>query len=217
MNNNPQTILSDSQKRLVAELVEAYGIEPSEVIFFSGDPKPFLSYEATCSIANSLTDLREIAIEPVDSTFVDSLSLRCTLALADGRRRSAVGVVNVNESADGKPMTPAQLYQAASSRAIRNALRTAGIDLIKLHELHTSGQLEFSGPPRSNRASLIAQVHALGTEVGFIVGDNKAGWKRLLLHRYGVESSAGLNEEQLADLVGALRAVSAGSARPAAA
>lgn len=214
--NSPQTILSPQQTQLVAELVESYGIEQSDVFFFAGDPKPFLSYEATCAVANKLTDLLEITIEPVESTFVDSLSLRCRLTLADGRVRTAVGVVNVAERVGDWAMNPQQLYQTASSRAIRNALRAAGIDLIKLHEQSQNPPVEYTGPARSNRASLIAQAHAIGTEVGFILGDEKGGWKRLLLHRYGVETSAALNEDQLADLVAALRGISSGIAKTAA-
>lgn len=207
MNNNPQLILSDAQKRLVADLVSAYGIDASEVMYFPDDPKPFLSYEATCIIANQLLDLRDIDIQPIESGFIESLSLKCTLTLANGWTRSSVGVANAKELIDGRPMTPQQLFQTASARAIRNTLRTAGIDLIKLHESQAADSTtEYSGPARDPRSALIAQVHILGKEAGFIGGDgNKGPWRRFLLNRYGVDSSVHLSVEQLGDLAAGLR------------
>lgn len=206
-DDQPQVILSDQQKRLVAELVETYGIDAEEVIFFAGDPKPFLTYEATCVIANQLIDLPNIDIEPLETSFVDSLSLKCIVTLPNGWTRSNVGVVNMHETIDGRLMSSQQLYQAASSRAIRNALRTAGIDLIKLHTSRGSDDTtEYTGPDRSSRANLLAQVHVLGTEAGLIGERNdRTAWKSFLFNRYGVESSAVLSEPALADLAAALK------------
>jgi hypothetical protein len=203
--NEPQKILNAEQSALVAELTQVYGIEPEEIIFFTGDLKPFFLYEATCVLCNQLTDLHDINIEPMESYLPDSLSLRCTLTLANGDTRSAVGVVNIHEKIDGAKMSEQQVYQLASSRAIRNALRTAGIDLIKLHQLAKSSEQAVNFKVKSTKAALIAQAHLLGKEAFLIIGDEKRPWQHQLRVRYGVEHSNELSEELLADFVAYLR------------
>lgn len=202
--NEQQKILNDEQKTLVAELTKTYGVKPEEIIFFTNDPNPFLTYEATCALANQLVNLQVIDISPEPSVSSDSLSLKCSLMFSDGRTRSAVGVVNFGETIDGVKMTEAQIYQLASSRAIRNALRTADIDLIKLHHQRNRNEpLDFK--MKSNTASLIAQSHLLGKEAYLIQGENKTAWYRQLQIRYQVNSSKDLNEAQLADWVAFLK------------
>lgn len=220
---------------LIAELRDCYNIQPDDITFFPDDPRPFLSYEATCIMANRLMpDLRGIEIEPIESPFSDALSVRCVLTLPSGHTRSAVGVVNFNETLRGEPMGPLQLYQIASSRAIRNALRVASIDLLRLHYAaaraarasaeEAPAEPASADPLSSNRLNLLRAVHALGTEAGLIrrlaegVADRTA-WGAFLERRYGVRSSADLSDDLLADLMAALRpivdAATAGPIMPA--
>lgn len=206
--NTKQSLLTTDQKLLIAELQAAYGIDPNEVIFFSDDAEPFFGYEATCVLCDKLTDLRDINIEPFEQSFVDSLSLRCTLTLQDGRTRSAVGVVNVNEQIDGVTMTTQQLYATASARAIRNALRTAGINLLRNHEYRKTNQpggVAFAHPPLDERQRLLREVHALGLETGYIIGTDKSAWHQVLSVRYGVEASSDLGVELLRNFAAFLR------------
>ncbi len=199
---------TQEQHALIAELSANYGIDPEEVIFFANDPRPFLSYEANCVLCNRLTDLRGIDIEPVNNGFIDSISYRCTLTTADGSTRSAVGVGNVNEvDNDGKKLNSGQLDQMASGRAIRNALRVAGIDLLKLHRQALQGRvtpIEFAGPPMDEYSRLLRQAHALGNVAGIIIGDDKSAWRTILHNRYGVVHSNELNVEQLHDFCAVL-------------
>lgn len=201
--NNQQQILNADQSELIGELTERYGLEPEDIVFFSGDPKPFFTYEATCTLCNQLTDTRDINIEPIKSLCTDSISLRCTLTLADGRTRSAVGVANLMETLEGDKMSEQQTYLLASSRAIRAALRTAGIDLLKLHFSTTNNQLPPSNV-KSHFATLIAQVHILGKHAGLIVGDDKAAWRRVIWNRYQKLHSNELSTDQLADFAAVL-------------
>lgn len=205
--NTQQKILNHEQTALVAELCETYGIEPDDIIFFSGDERPFLRYEAACVLSNRLVDLQNIELEPVPSIYEDSLSLKCNLTTSDGHVRSAVGVANVNEQFDGAKLSDQQLYQLASARAIRNALKTAGIDLIRLHYQSKSEKRSQPAPLRSNTASLLAQAHILGQKAYLICGDDKSLWYRVLHNRYGVERSSDLSDTQLADLVAFLRSL----------
>jgi hypothetical protein len=218
-----QNVLSNDQRNFVAEMAAAYGIDPSEIMFFSEDAEPFFGYEATCVLCDRLTDLHDINLEPVASSLNDSLTLKCTITLADGRTRSGLGVVNVNERLQGPVsldlLSGQQLYATASARAIRSALRTAGINLLKLHAAakRGTGGVEFTGGPQDEKASLLRQVHALGNETGYIFENwvegadgnrsftDKTGWRRILRTRYQVEASSELNVAQLADLAAFLR------------
>lgn len=202
--------LTAEQAALVGEITGLFDVQPEELVFFGDDPRPLIGYEATCVIANQLVpDLSGIIIEPVQSVAADSVSLLCTLKFADGKMRGAVGVANSGEPGDGgEVMSEQQLQQLASSRAIRNALRVAGIDLVRL--LRSSRNVaEFSGPAkqRSNRDNLLAQAHAIGAEVGYIRDNDKILWRRVLNNRYGVASSSDLSDPQLADLVALLRSI----------
>ncbi len=209
-------ILNFEQSALVAELTETYGIEQGEIIFFSGDPKPFFTYEATCALCNQLIELHDITIETVQNFFTDSLALKCTLTMAGGITRGAVGVANLNETIDGAKMTEQQTYLLASSRAIRNALRTAGIDLLKLHRLAKNGGEIVDSKMTSNYVSLIRAAHQLGTDAFLIDGDNKRAWYGQLKARYGVNSSNELSEANLADFVAFLKTLVPSPARAAA-
>lgn len=198
--HNRQEVFTHEQLKLREEFTTAYGIDPEEIIFFSDDPNPFFTYEATCVVLNTLRpDLKAINIQQVESGFVDSLTFRCELTFDDGRVRTAVGVVNVAEQVDGKAMGIQQLQQTASARAIRNALRTAGIDLVRSHR-------DQSGTStRTAYAALLAQAHILGKESGLITDTGKELWHSFLLTRYGVFHSNELGAELLSDLVATLK------------
>src|SRR5690606_31046751 len=122
------------QESFVDELVAAYGIDRSDVTFFPNDPEPFLGYEAQTALANRLADIRDIDSSVEPATKPDSITIKVRLELENGRTRSGIGVVNINEPGpDGKSMSHQQLIYTATSRAMRSALRTAGYDLIKMH------------------------------------------------------------------------------------
>ena len=203
--NNPQQILNQAQLALKADLCDTYKIDPSEVIFFDDEAEPFLGYEAMCVMANTLIpDLAGIELETVDNSFVDALTVKTILTFGTGKVRSAVGVVNVNEKIGEVVMNPQQRQQTASSRSMRNALRTAGKDLIRLHREERfvgqeSSDKEFSGPKRY-RETLLARVHILGKEAGLIEGGDKSLWHRAISNRYsGARGSNELGDAQLED------------------
>ncbi len=207
MNNETQKQLNNEQAALVAELVMTYGIEADDVIFFESDPKPFLMYEANCVLANHLANISCIDAEPVPSVSDDAVTVRCTLTLSDGRVRSACGVANTAEQIRGKESSSQQLYYLAVSRAMRSALRSAGIDLIKRHFDVKNGEDVLDFKPKSNINALLGQAHKLGAEIGFITGSDKSAWRAVLRNRYGVETSGELSEKGLADFVAFLRSL----------
>jgi hypothetical protein len=208
--NNQQKILSGEQTALVVELTQDYGIKPEDIIFFSNSADPFFSYEANCYLLNQLTDVVAIELSPVPSIAGDSISTKCELTFPGGKVRSGIGVANLAESLDGEKMSEEQTRWLSESRAIRTAVRTAGIDFVKLHREARSG-VKQRGDVKSNRAALLGQAHKLGRDMGFIWDDdgkaNKGVWKQLLRNRYSVESCDELNDEYLADLVAFLNTI----------
>lgn len=206
---NQQQILTAAQSRLAAELHETYGVKPEDIKFFTGDPEPFLGYEAQSALVNELTDIRDIDTELIQSASPDAVAVKVRLEDSDGIRRAGIGVVNTGElDGNGEPLTPQQRIYTATSRALRAALRAASIDLMQLHSLRSltdENKARFSGKPPSNYDSLIKQVHVLGEEAGLIKGKDKTLWRTFLINRYEVASSDELSEEQLADLAAALR------------
>lgn len=198
----PLSILNEQQQTLVDELTGMYGIEKEQIFFFENDSKPFLTYEANAQLCNQLTNLIHIGVEPVPSAFADSVAVKCSIAFQNGNERSAIGVANLSEKVDEDfEISEQQAMNLASSRALRNVLRTAGIDLLKLHQQAISGENNLAFRPKSNFVSLLGQAHQLGKEAGLIVGEDKTAWYAILRNRYGVDKSNHLTEDMLANFV----------------
>jgi hypothetical protein len=208
--NNQQKILNGEQTKLVVELTQDYGIKPEDIIFFTDSPEPFFSYEANCYLLNQLTDVVGIELQPVPSIAGDSISSRCELTFPGGKTRSGIGVANLAETLDGATMSEEQTRWLSESRAIRTAVRTAGIDFVKLHREVRQGEQQ-SGTVKSTRATLLAQAHKLGRDMGFIFDEdgktNKSLWRRLITNRYSVDSCEDLSDEYLADFVAFLNSM----------
>ena len=208
--NNQQKILSGEQTALVVELTQDYGIKPEDIIFFSNSPEPFFSYNANCYLLNQLTDVVGIELSPVPSIGGDSISTCCKLTFPGGKVRSGIGIANLAETLDGEKMSEEQTRWLSESRAIRTAVRTAGIDFVKLHREARTGEKQ-PATVRSNRSSLLAQAHKLGRDMGFIFEHdgktNKGLWRRFIANRYSVSSCEDLNDEYLADFVAFLNTI----------
>lgn len=193
------------QLRLVEELQNAYGLKPDDVIFYNDKPEPFFTYEATCQLCNQLTEIKDIDLDPV-TQFQNTTAMRCRFTFENGSSRSAVGLVNHSEKIEEQPMNENQRVALASARAIRNTLKASGINLLTAHyQIKNSG--EIINQPRENelRKKLLAEVHVLAEESGFISGHDKTPWRNLLSKRYLVWSSKDLSENELSDLVAFLR------------
>lgn len=208
--NEPRKILNAEQTALVAELVDAYGIEPEQIAFYDDTAKPFLFYEANAALCNQLTNLAQIGVEPVASQFDDAVAVKCTILTVAGREVSAVGVANLSEKIEESgDISYQQAINLASSRALRSVLRAAGIDLIKLHRQAMTGEV-LGFKPKSNYTALLGQAHKLGADAGLIVRQpetgttDKSAWYRLLKNRYVAGKSSDLSETQLADFVAVL-------------
>lgn len=202
-----QKILTDEQKNLVAELTGTYGIDEEDIIFFEGDKQPFLFYEANAVLCRQLANLAQIGVEPVYSPFDDAIAVKCTITTSKGYEIFATGVVNTNETINGVKMSDQQILNLANSRALRNTLRAAGIDLIKMHYAAKNGDDVLNFQRKAAVEKNLAEAHILGAKVGLISGSDKTAWYALLRNRYGVASSRDLTEAQRADFVAFLRSL----------
>lgn len=196
-----------AQMEIVSGIVQTYDVDPNEITFFSDDAEPFLGYEAGCVMLNRLMpDLADIDIEPLPPLVPGGINLKVRLTDGNGHTRSGLGIVHPSDEAQNNQLSMQQLQYLAQSRGLRSALRAAGIDLMRLHRSRAN-VAEFSGPSSTNRAHLTRQLHALASEVGFIIGDDRQNYHRFMMHRYGVGSSSQMSEEVLADAVAALQAI----------
>jgi hypothetical protein len=188
--------LTNAQQLLVSELVNAYGINPDDVIFYDENNEGVLTYDASCIMLNELVNPQNIQDFPYYCENPDSVGFEVIITLFDGRQRGSVGIVNLGETIDGKEMSDLQRKGLGLARGMRAALRKFGIDLIKLHK--TNGKI-LDLHIKSNKASLIGEAHRLGEELCWIIGKQKDAWYLQLKKRYGVNNSNQLDETQLAD------------------
>jgi hypothetical protein len=168
---NQQKILNGEQTKLVVELTQDYGIKPEDIIFFSDNADPFFSYEANCYLLNQLTDVVGIELEPVASIAGDSISTRCELTFPGGKTRSGIGVANLAETLDGEKMSEEQTRWLSESRAIRTAVRTAGIDFRETSpRSQVRRETTSTAHVKSNRAALLGQAHAARAAIWVLFG-----------------------------------------------
>lgn len=195
------------QNILIAEYCATYGLEPEQITFFTDDPKPFFDREATAILLHKLTNAVGIEDVPLASVFPDNITIQYKVTFEDGSFASSTGMANLNEKIDGEAMSPEQIKSLATARAARSALTNKGIDLVKLHEATKGNVAQFSGPAQTEREKLLREVHALGSEVGFIIGTNKDHWYQLLERRYGAPASSSLGDGDLKDLAAFLKSL----------
>lgn len=226
MNTTDRPQYTREQNELIAEFSAAYGLQPEQIRFYTGDPRPFFDRDATAVLIHRLTGAVGIEDDLVPPPCAGSIAVKYRITFEDGSFAGATGVANMNELLDGEPMSPEQVQSLATSRASRGALRNKGIDLVRLHyrlkEACNNPAVarfdpEFSGPARTQHEANLREAHALGYETGLIFDDhvedgndrkkvtNKDSWYRVLGVRYGVQASSDLNETQLADFVAFLR------------
>lgn len=211
-----QNFLKDDQKALIVELSETYKFPASEIVFFDGEPEPTLGYEAQAAMCDALENPLSIAMEAITPVSSDSVGFQCILTLQDGRVRSNIGIANVLENIDGKLLTQQQLEALAQSRAFRNTLKIANINLIRRHFEKKQGVETAPGneiaDEQKERIRFYASIHAFAVEAGLIFKNedntpNKEGYRRVLSQRYDVGTSALLSLAELRDFEAFLKAL----------
>src|SRR4051812_5874325 len=109
MNNNTQEKTpytnTPEQNQLIAEFSVTYGLDPSQIRFFSDDPQPFFDRDATAVLIHKLPDAVGIEDEPTASPLGDAIAVKYRITFEDGSFASSTGIANLSETgANGEPL-----------------------------------------------------------------------------------------------------------------
>ena len=204
-----RNVLTIAQDDLVKELIETYGLEAEQIGFEGDDANPILDYEALCVMRINLTDFQDVQIsEPVINIEQKSVSVKCTITLRDSR------TVNVSEDvALGDPKPDGKLIETireakvfARARAMRFAIRTAGVNLMRAHRDFMKTGKVATASPVDPRTPIYQEVHLLAAKLGFIQGKDKSAYEGYIAEMFeGRTSSKDLNDIELQKLLVSFR------------
>lgn len=207
------------QLRIVAELCQAHGLEPSQISFDGDGDTPIFDYEAVCALSLKLTDIVAIDCKMLEPT-VNALPVglvqgsvrisnaECTVTLPDGRTRTCVDSAQVGETAGGRVFsTPREADGLAQNRAVRRGIRSVGINLWNAHNAFMRNGKATDGTLDSDpRTPNYREIHALATELDLIVDGDKSVYRNYIAASFaGVQSSKDLDDLQLHQLLVNLR------------
>ncbi len=202
-------VLTLQQETVAREFIEKYGLEPKQISFDGEREEPIFDFDALSILSLRLSDIPEIRVEPGDFNNAAGIATaNCRILLADGRVREVYGSCLVGELMyDGSEVTDInQALKIAQARALRNGLRAVAFDPVRAHNLAKTEQ-QSSNEFKDVRSKELAEAHALGQELGYIVGDNKVAWSNLISVNFpGVRSSGDLNDLQRSQFLTMLRA-----------
>jgi hypothetical protein len=203
-----QSIWTLKQEEMAREFMEAYGLARKQISFDGVSEQPIFDFDALSILSLKLTDIPDIRVEPGDFHNAAGIATAiCRITLRDGRTREVYGNCLVGEVMhdDSEGSDIGQALKIAQARALRTGLRAVGFDPVRAHRMQQSEAGEF----QDLRTSQLAELHILGAELGYIIGDDKTAWKNLVHSHFGVTSSADLNELQRSQFLTTLRALKA--------
>jgi hypothetical protein len=213
---NKTKVFTLSQEQLVREFTEKYGITREQVSFDGVGLEPIFDYDALSLLTLLLTDIPSIRVEPGDfNPMVGLATAMCMVTLVDGRKRETYGHAMVGEVLhDGTTILDmGEALTMVRSRSLRSGLRMVGFDPVKAHRQSQKGQAQPTDFV-DQRNKQLARAHALGEELGYIVGDNKLAWQNQIgIYFKGKSSSAELNELELSQWVAMLEGWSSARSR----
>jgi len=196
-------------KDLVLEMMAEYDLSESNVSVKTNGEITF-DLEALQILTRQLcTQLKhdELTIRPFGE---DQRFYYCdsTLTLKDGTTVKRSGVAMIGEPLGNEVIVTAlQALSIAGGRAYRACLRAIGFDPIRAHRQKANGMtlVVESEDERSNK--LRKELHALATELGYIVGADRSAYIELLRVMYGGRtSSTELRDSEISQLTIFLRA-----------
>jgi hypothetical protein len=197
-------ILSPDQKKLVLEFDAHHGIDPNQISFKGDSLEPIFDYKALSVLRLKLTDIVDMhaSIEERDHA-TGLVTARCTATLPSSRSVSDLGTAYVGETL-GNGMVVANMIEAqnvALARALRRAIRAAGVNLLKAHQLWLQLGTIAQSDPLDGRKVRQRELHALRDEWG----DSDEQYRDFIERLFGVRSSLQLNDEQMSQLVSTYR------------
>lgn len=203
-------VLTLQQEEIVREFTEAYGLDRSQISFEGERPSPIFDFDALSTLSLALSDIPDIRVEPGDFNHIAGLTTaNCRITLRDGRAREVYGNCLVGEVMhDGSIVEDiGQALNISRARALRNGLRAVGFDAYRAHNRAKTNQQQDTPGFSDVRSKELAEIHLLGEELGYIIGDDKSEWQKLIdRHFEGNSSSGDLNDLQRSQFLGMLRA-----------
>lgn len=198
-----------TQRDLVNEFVDTYGLSPEQISFEGEREDPIFDYEALNVLRLRLTDIQGSYPEIVERT--DNLiTAQCTLHLGDGRTASDLGTAYIGETMPDESSieTLNQAQNLALARAFRRAIRSAGVNLLKAHKRYLeTGEPTTARQDTELNSRIGREIHALASEVGHITNDGKEKYQDFIEHIFGKgkRSSLDLNDIERNQLVATYR------------
>ncbi len=195
-------LTAQQQQQLAKEFNEDYGIEIERFDEESGEPS--FTFEQLQKLAFCLCpDIVENQVEP---GFCDlatgEVEARTIFQVKNGPRVTRTGKARINQQLrNGETIEDeAQAMGLAKLNSFRDALRAIGFNPLSVHRARRAG---VEPPPvdstgTADVAGRGRELHALANEAGLIVRGDYTGYRKWLLERFGVNTSAALNAEQIA-------------------
>lgn len=201
--------MTENPKAMIQELKATYGLSDSNIKSDSNGEIAFDFEGLQVMVSQLCTGLEsdEVNVRPFQENqtyfYCDSI-----LKLKDGMTVRRTGVAMMGEPLGEESIN--SVYQAisiASARGYRQSLRAIGFDPIRAHRQRMSGEPFTPEPESDNTARLRKELHALATELGYIVGLDRSAYRELLRVMYaGRTSSTELTDSEILQLVTFLRA-----------
>lgn len=206
---------NQTQEQLKQEFAETYGIN-AEAISFDKAGNLQLKHREMQVVAPQLLanwQSAEVGFKRYDESIKGVI---CFASIVAGERvetREAIAQIG-EEIGDEIIDRMSQGIAIASARAYTNALNAHGFDLLRAHSqrMNRPPVLALAGAQRGENSGLRKQLHALATNLGYIVIVNgqqdRSKYVKLLQHNFGedITTSANLDDAQVKALVDLLRA-----------
>lgn len=206
-----------SRSMIVKSLKERFGVDPGRVKFLAGE-EPWLPVSELTTIGRT-TGLFK-SLEEWFHQFIPArkeIIYRGRIVDTNGVEYTRSGVAKEGEwLPEMEPGEVADEHQLAASRALRNAMISAGFDPFKpgsVIEFETPGEAaagDRKQDPVEERRSDLARIHILAKDCGLIAPVGEAGWDDLnyrgwLLRHYNVNTASGMNESERQSVITGLQ------------
>ncbi len=203
--------LSKEQTELVNEFVGVHGLEARQISFDGNSTEPIFDYEALNFLRLRLTDLQDT--DPWIAERNESLGIvtaKCTATLTDGRTASDLGSAQIGEILhDGTQIENFMRAEpVALARALRRAIRSAGINLLRAHRnFMKTGEIACGGIDEEFNSKIGKEIHALAGEWGHLKRNDKTAYQDFIENVFGKgkRSTLDLNDIEKSQLANMYR------------
>ena len=200
------------QKAIVDQLVDRFGIDGTQVLFFPEDPNtPWLKARQLAQIARQSGKFKVVSAEFVQ--YIEPLKqvvYQGNVVDLDGRIYSLPGVATVNEKIP-ETEDAANVHDLAEARSLRSSLELAGFNpldptsVVALNACEPAAPRDPEAAKHEAKLNDFARIHILANEKGLIEGKDHTRYRRFLSENYdGATSVAGFDAVQLKSVIAAL-------------